>query len=217
MNFIIYNETTGRIDQTGYTLWEAPNPSLEYIAAEKVLLTTRKLLQEGETKLEALLETIQVSVEGVATPSDEIEILFYEQKIETLSEKLPIDEAALATLEQTELERYNEAKAAFLASLQGEGQLALEGEADASTQKIQVSDKTIISREPDPTPFSNINRSRRDSLLNLSDWTQTADSPLSDSAKQEWQVYRAALRSLPETVDTFNTAYLEPSDLPQIP
>ena len=217
MNFIIYNETTGRIDQTGYTLWEGPVPSPEYTAAQNTLVNTRKLLQEAEIKLEALLESIELSVKGTATSSQEAETLFYQQKIETLSEKLPINEAALNTLKQRELERYNDAKATFLTSLQGEGQLALEGTADASTQKIQVSDKTIIGREPDPTPFGTINRSRRDSLLNLSDWTQTVDSPLSESDKEAWKVYRTTLRNLSQTIATFETAELDYSDLPEQP
>ena len=34
-------------------------------------------------------------------------------------------------------------------------------------------------------------------MLNSSDWTQTPDSPLSDTKKQEWQTYRQALRDLP--------------------
>ena len=40
-------------------------------------------------------------------------------------------------------------------------------------------------------------RDARDSLLKDSDWTQTADSPLSDSKKAEWVTYRQALRDLP--------------------
>jgi len=40
-------------------------------------------------------------------------------------------------------------------------------------------------------------RDRRDYLLSLSDWTQAADSPLSDLKKTEWATYRQALRNLP--------------------
>ena len=40
-------------------------------------------------------------------------------------------------------------------------------------------------------------RSERKLLLEESDWTQTADSPLSDSKKAEWATYRQALRDLP--------------------
>jgi len=40
-------------------------------------------------------------------------------------------------------------------------------------------------------------RGRRTMLLQESDWTQFADSPLSDSKKAEWATYRKALRDLP--------------------
>lgn len=40
-------------------------------------------------------------------------------------------------------------------------------------------------------------RDRRDYLLSLCDWTQSADSPLSDSKKTEWATYRQQLRDLP--------------------
>jgi hypothetical protein len=42
-------------------------------------------------------------------------------------------------------------------------------------------------------------RSKRDSLLTQSDWTQMPDSPLSSSKKTEWATYRQALRDLPAT------------------
>ena len=41
-------------------------------------------------------------------------------------------------------------------------------------------------------------------LLKGSDWTQMPDSPLSESKKAEWAVYRQALRDMPDTV-TVNT------------
>ncbi len=39
-------------------------------------------------------------------------------------------------------------------------------------------------------------RGQRTYLLNLSDWTQVPDSPLTDAKKQEWGVYRQALRDV---------------------
>jgi len=42
-------------------------------------------------------------------------------------------------------------------------------------------------------------RDRRNKLLTASDWTQGADSPLSDAKKAEWQTYRTALRDLPNS------------------
>ena len=42
-------------------------------------------------------------------------------------------------------------------------------------------------------------REVRNGLLTNSDWTQLADSPLSDSKKVEWAAYRTTLRELPAT------------------
>lgn len=48
-------------------------------------------------------------------------------------------------------------------------------------------------------------RKERDSRLTSSDWTQTADAPVDQSA---WANYRQALRDLPEnTVDPFNPVW----------
>ena len=40
------------------------------------------------------------------------------------------------------------------------------------------------------------NRETRNQLLSDSDWTQVADSPLTDEAKALWVTYRTALRDL---------------------
>lgn len=40
------------------------------------------------------------------------------------------------------------------------------------------------------------NRATRNQLLSDSDWTQMADSPLTDEAKALWVTYRTALRDL---------------------
>ena len=40
-------------------------------------------------------------------------------------------------------------------------------------------------------------RHYRDTLLRESDWTQFTDSPLSESKKNEWKIYRQQLRDLP--------------------
>tara|TARA_R110000764_G_scaffold212952_1_gene299311 strand:+ start:1603 stop:2052 length:450 start_codon:yes stop_codon:yes gene_type:complete len=42
-------------------------------------------------------------------------------------------------------------------------------------------------------------RGRRDAHLTASDWTQVADTPLTDSKKAEWVTYRQALRDVPTT------------------
>lgn len=53
-------------------------------------------------------------------------------------------------------------------------------------------------------------RSDRDALLSQSDWTQLADSPLTEDLKQAWAAYRQQLRDLPETVDIQNIVFPEP-------
>jgi len=40
-------------------------------------------------------------------------------------------------------------------------------------------------------------RRQRDELLFNCDWTQAADSPLTDAKKAEWALYRRALRAVP--------------------
>ena len=40
-------------------------------------------------------------------------------------------------------------------------------------------------------------RKMRDNLLNISDWTQITDSPLTAEDRTEWQLYRQQLRDLP--------------------
>jgi len=52
-------------------------------------------------------------------------------------------------------------------------------------------------------------RIQRNKLLADSDWTQLTDSPLADTKRQEWAVYRQQLRDLPNTVDINNIIYPE--------
>lgn len=70
----------------------------------------------------------------------------------------------------------------------------LEGEHDRATQKIV--DGAAVSYTPDFWPKV---RRDRDLLLTESDWTQVADTPLTDSKKAEWATYRQALRDVPAT------------------
>ena len=48
-------------------------------------------------------------------------------------------------------------------------------------------------------------RVERTNLLWLSDWTQHADSPLTDSKKAEWAAYRTELRDFPSTVGNISS------------
>ena len=49
-------------------------------------------------------------------------------------------------------------------------------------------------------------RQWRDILLMQSDWTQMADSPLSETKRNEWKVYRQALRDFPDGWTPADTA-----------
>jgi len=54
-------------------------------------------------------------------------------------------------------------------------------------------------------------RRRRQVDLSSSDWTQAADSPLSDAKKAEWATYRQQLRDLPaNTSDPANPTWPTP-------
>ena len=48
-------------------------------------------------------------------------------------------------------------------------------------------------------------RNKRNLMLKECDWTQAADSPLSDSKKAEWATYRQQLRDLTNTYTTENS------------
>ena len=70
---------------------------------------------------------------------------------------------------------------------------------------VSVTPHTVESKPPavvDVTEHVRIVRTRK---LKLSDWTQGADSPLSDSKKAEWATYRQALRDLPDSADNWVT------------
>ena len=75
-----------------------------------------------------------------------------------------------------------------------DGESIIEGHYDRATQKIV--DGAAVSYTPDFWPRV---RRKRNLLLTESDWTQVADSPLTDSKKAEWATYRQALRDVPVT------------------
>ena len=56
----------------------------------------------------------------------------------------------------------------------------------------------------------------RNNLLKDSDWTVLPDSPLSDSKKDEWKIYRQALRDITKTAKpklAENSPFLDPSSV----
>ena len=52
---------------------------------------------------------------------------------------------------------------------------------------------------PPPEDASAYCRHVRDLVLSATDWTQAADSPLSEEQRAAWANYRQALRDLPQT------------------
>ena len=50
-------------------------------------------------------------------------------------------------------------------------------------------------------------RIRRNKFLLDSDWTQLSDSPLSESKKSEWSIYRQSLRDITLQEDPFNIVW----------
>jgi len=69
-----------------------------------------------------------------------------------------------------------------------------------------TTDPHTIESKPIPTVnIAEYIRDLRSKYLKLSDWTQGADSPLSDTKKAEWATYRQALRDLPANADSYAT------------
>jgi hypothetical protein len=53
-------------------------------------------------------------------------------------------------------------------------------------------------------------RGKRDALLLSSDWTQLADSPLSNAKKTQWKTYRQQLRDITNSADISNVEFPTP-------
>jgi|TARA_R100001163_G_scaffold64417_1_gene58584 hypothetical protein len=76
------------------------------------------------------------------------------------------------------------------------GQTAVEGTYPPGQYKFVDGKATAIAEDP-----LDYIRAHRTYLLNESDWTQVADSPLTNAKKTEWATYRQALRDLPASTD----------------
>ena len=88
-----------------------------------------------------------------------------------------------------------------LSAQANENELIMEGIAtpDQMIQNGNVVDKAPASDEELNAIVLVEIRIKRTRYLNQSDWTQMVDSPLNDSKKAEWVIYRQALRDLPES------------------
>ena len=71
---------------------------------------------------------------------------------------------------------------------------------DISAGKVPtVSNGQVVMQDPVITVTWDDIRKRRDFLLQMSDWSQLPDAPLSTDQKAAWASYRQTLRNLPDT------------------
>tara|TARA_Y100000592_G_C5460306_1_gene313652 strand:+ start:1367 stop:1756 length:390 start_codon:yes stop_codon:yes gene_type:complete len=99
-----------------------------------------------------------------------------------------------------------------------DNELIMEGVANDATQRIvdgAIVDKPEFSNsEKNSLALSELRNIRDIALLN-SDWTQVADSPLTDSKKAEWATYRQSLRDLP--ANNANVTNIDDVIFPTVP
>lgn len=70
-------------------------------------------------------------------------------------------------------------------------------------EKLRIENERLeeIERIENETDWWEELRFIRNEKLNLSDWSMMIDSPLSESDKNEWKIYRQYLRDLPENIE----------------
>lgn len=66
----------------------------------------------------------------------------------------------------------------------------------SNKKKFIVEDGKLVQFVAPIVENAETKRRIRNTLLNASDWTQLADSPLSESKRNEWKAYRQALRDI---------------------
>lgn len=85
-----------------------------------------------------------------------------------------------------------------------DGESVYDGYVDGSSHKLV--DGNVVPLEKTINVPDWI-RAQRRSLLEESDWTQVADSPLNAEARSEWQMYRQDLRDLPSKYANAKTKF----------
>lgn len=103
------------------------------------------------------------------------------------------------------IKKFTERQAMYNCNMNNNVSCILESELgyvlDKNKQKIDLDTMTLVAQPMQytgPTVSEQI-RHERNLRLKICDWTQAADSPLSDSKKAEWATYRQALRDIPST------------------
>ena len=80
--------------------------------------------------------------------------------------------------------------------------VCVDGEYDWRKYRFDISETPpvpVLKTVTVTADYESLIRKFRDKKLASSDWTNGQDSPLSDSKRQEWAVYRQALRDITET------------------
>ena len=82
----------------------------------------------------------------------------------------------------------------------------INGAVDSISERVVNLQTLRVERRQRRIPsIANLIRERRKQLLAGSDWTQSLDSPLSESKRAEWAAYRQALRDLPDEQGSVNS------------
>ena len=76
--------------------------------------------------------------------------------------------------------------------------------ADVDKFKVNLDTLTVEAVTPVAEDLQYWLRVHRNGRLKSCDWTQGADSPLSDTKKAEWATYRQQLRDLPSSYSNLN-------------
>lgn len=72
--------------------------------------------------------------------------------------------------------------------------------------------KTDEEKEQDKQNMWKIVREERNKKLSECDWTQLADSPLSNQKQTEWQIYRQSLRDITTQLNPFSIEWPTPPE-----
>lgn len=97
----------------------------------------------------------------------------------------------------------------MLSAQAGDDEFVIEGVAYDSTDTI-VDGSVVTGSVPiDISLVAQELRQERNIRLQLTDWTQMPDAPLTDAKKLEWRTYRQALRDLP-------SQYLDETDIDNV-
>ena len=85
----------------------------------------------------------------------------------------------------------------------------------ADIWNMEVRDGQLVEQQPDPDAVHAYQekalKDRRNALLLASDWTQMPDHPMDPAKKEQWAIYRQALRDLPSnTPDPSNPTWPVP-------